>query len=396
MLPALVLALPQAGPAVSGPYFDDFRTGFTDQPAPVPGSGAWQAVHEAENGLWFKVQWGEWAWCDYFADHVWTTGEAGEPGSELVLRVPAGPASEGGHILAASDSWFGSYRARILAPRTGVSATHGTVAGFFLYRDLHGEIDVEILSGEQALGAGAVRFTVHDTRGGIMNNRSLRVPLPFAAWEGFHEFGFDWYPDRVEFFVDGSIPLDDQGQPAVILEGDAGFRGPIRIPALPMPVMFNHWTGNPGWGGLPPSVEAEMRVDRFWHAPFFLTASSPEIPASSGGVVDWSVALGPDYAGEPWLLLGSASGTWPGQSLSSGLPVWIQPDLWTRRLLSGEASPWLTGGQGVLDAQGEAGARLDAPPGLLLPLAGLRFDFVALLPGAGQASSPPVPLSILP
>ena len=256
--------------------FDTFDFSFTTAPPVDPGEAGRREVHGSPNGSWWKVHWPSWSWCAYRADHVRTSRELGYPDrSELCLIVPGGGLAEGAHLVSQADYGYGSYRIRMRTAATGFGAAHGTVAGFFYYLDQHGEIDVEILSKEQGSGAGRVHLSVHDLRNGIVTEtRSL--PLAFSPAEAHHEYGFDWYADRVEFFVDGVLY-------SVIRDSD------IAIPSLPGPLMINHWTGSAVWGGTPPPGRAELRVawanHAYWPHPIldvepWTGGSSPELRAS--------------------------------------------------------------------------------------------------------------------
>ena len=90
---------------------------------------------------------------------------------------------------------YGSYRARIKVPDAPPSIT-----GFFLYKepDFEKEIDVEILNDS----SGRIMFTTY--AGGRKTN-NVEKDLSFDPTMDFHEYRFDFYPDRAEFFVDGEL-----------------------------------------------------------------------------------------------------------------------------------------------------------------------------------------------
>lgn len=63
--------------------------------------------------------------------------------------------------------------------------------------------------------------------------------------EGYHDYRFDWMPDRVDFYIDG--------MPAHRYTED--------IPSSPGHLMLSHWSnGNSGWSAGPPLQDAVMTV----------------------------------------------------------------------------------------------------------------------------------------
>jgi beta-glucanase (GH16 family) len=69
--------------------------------------------------------------------------------------------------------------------------------------------------------------------------------LPFAPDQGFHEYRFDWAPNRVTFFADGQWLQD--------LEWI--------YPVAPGHISVNHWSnGNSKWSQGPPAQDAVMTV----------------------------------------------------------------------------------------------------------------------------------------
>jgi hypothetical protein len=72
-----------------------------------------------------------------------------------------------------------------------------------------------------------------------------KQPLGFDPSAGFHEYRFDWLPDRVVFYID-SLPVTTMVHS---VPHDAGR------------MFLNHWSnGSPAWSGGPPQQDATMSV----------------------------------------------------------------------------------------------------------------------------------------
>jgi beta-glucanase (GH16 family) len=134
-----------------------------------------------------------------------------------------------------SDFKYGSYRASIKTSRTA-----GGVVGWFIYRDSPlNEIDVEMLTKDNS----DLHFTLHHIQTSV--DYKL-VKMAFDPSAAFHEYRFDWYADKVAYFVDG--------KPTATLTK--------KIPDLEAAIMLNHWSGNiDGWGGPAPTQDMFMYVD---------------------------------------------------------------------------------------------------------------------------------------
>lgn len=73
------------------------------------------------------------------------------------------------------------------------------------------------------------------------------INLPFDPRADFHEYRFDWFPDRVVFIADGAV-LAQMNQTS-------------GVPTHAGHLVFNHWSnGNAGWSGGPPTTDAVMAV----------------------------------------------------------------------------------------------------------------------------------------
>lgn len=114
--------------------------------------------------------------------------------SRLELKVPA-DTFDGGEMESKSLYQYGSYRARMK-----VADAPSSITGFFLYRepDLENELDIEIFNDS----SGRIMFTTY--AGGEETN-NVRKKLPFDPTKDFHDYRFDFYPGRAEFYVDGEL-----------------------------------------------------------------------------------------------------------------------------------------------------------------------------------------------
>ena len=71
-------------------------------------------------------------------------------------------------------------------------------------------------------------------------------PLPFNPSQGFHEYRFDWFEDRVDFYADGVLLH-------TMSEG---------VPSDPGYLMLSQWSnGDPTWSAGPPEEDAVMTVN---------------------------------------------------------------------------------------------------------------------------------------
>lgn len=130
-------------------------------------------------------------------------GNVSVEGGRLRIKIPA-DTFDGGEIESRQLYQYGSYRARVKVAHAPSSLT-----GFFLYRapDLENELDIEIHNDP----SGRILFTIYSN--GEETN-TVRKKLPFDPTAEFHEYRFDFYPDRAEFYVDGGLMHSfDEGLP---------------------------------------------------------------------------------------------------------------------------------------------------------------------------------------
>lgn len=121
----------------------------------------------------------------------------------LRLKLPA-RTLDGGEVASEEMRGYGTYRAQMK-----VADAPSSITGFFLYRepDYESELDVETLNEP----SGRVLFITYS--GGEQTNTAERE-LPFDPTAGFHEYRFDLYPGRAEFYADGELlQTFDEGLP---------------------------------------------------------------------------------------------------------------------------------------------------------------------------------------
>lgn len=119
-------------------------------------------------------------------------GVALSVGTESGTEARPGMAS----VQTTSRYGFGRYEAIIRAAKT-----KGVVTSFFVstgpvFGTAHDEIDVEILGGDTR------KVQLHYYKNGALGE-SKEIQLPFDASQDMYHFAFEWYPDRIIWFVDG-------------------------------------------------------------------------------------------------------------------------------------------------------------------------------------------------
>jgi beta-glucanase (GH16 family) len=131
---------------------------------------------------------------------------------------------------------YGSYRASIK-----FDSTPGAVVGWFVYKDapdLH-EIDVECLTND----IKHVHFTLHHIQTDVDYRRDAIAFDPTAA---FHEYRFDWYVNKVVYYIDGR-KFDSLS---------------IQVPDAACAIMLNLWSANiKDWGGPAPTKDTYLYID---------------------------------------------------------------------------------------------------------------------------------------
>ncbi|MCP3917965.1 MAG: DUF5060 domain-containing protein [bacterium] len=139
--------------------------------------------------------------------------------------------------------------------------------------------------------------------------------------------------------------------------------------------------------GTPPSTPGQDWIVLLDRGPA-LEADVAQISVTAGGIQGLTLAPGPTFAGRPYLVLGTMSGSTPGFPVGS-IQVPLNFDTYTRFTSLNWNSPDLQNTQGNLDGAGTGFARIRIAPGAWAPMVGetLHHAFV-LIDGRNYASNP--------
>ena len=132
-------------------------------------------------------------------------------------------------------------------------------------------------------------------------------------------------------------------------------------------------------------------------APLPLSADVHELSLFQGGTQTFALDAGATFAGQPYLLLGSFSGTQPGFPIDSVL-IPLNFDPYFDFTLTSPNVPPLSNSLGVLDGAGQASAALTLPAGTVPSLAGAtaHHAFIVLASLQVAFASNAVPVTFLP
>jgi len=246
-----------------------------------------------------------------------------EKGTDIMMyrldpQDPAG-AGRGPEIISKELTHYGTYAARIRVPDvTKVQPNLGTVVGYFTYQvdgvEGQSEIDWEWLIADPEiiyigtwtglrpqhnrvgrtinLAKGIIYSTSYrsesregadrqtTSRGeltGVSNLPETITPLKnYNASARFYTYGFDWYPDRVTWWIinpetNEKIVLWDYTNPTNIFPGQPS---PIGVPVNPTRYRLNYWHTN-NWPVQtnpnsiePPHYSYELEIDWMSYTPF--------------------------------------------------------------------------------------------------------------------------------
>ena len=144
-----------------------------------------------------------------------------------------------------------------------------------------------------------------------------------------------------------------------------------------------------------------LLVEDYLDARWFQTldAAPSSLSITTGGTQTLEIDAGSAHSGELYIVLGSAAGTSPGVSLG-GISIPLNPDAYTSYTIASGSGPFLPGTIGLLDSQGNSGAGILVPGGVLNPsLAGLSLNHAYLcfsLSGVPTLASNAVDLLLVP
>lgn len=156
---------------------------------------------------------------------VWNGGNAQVTDGLMNLSVTA---ADGGYYGAEYRSernyGYGYYSVSMKAARCS-----GVISSFFTYTNRPwDEIDIEFLGNNTT----AIQLNYYTNGAG---GHEFLYELGFDGAAGFHEYGFDWQPDSITWYVDGK----------------AVYRATENVPSAAGKIMMNVWntTGVDEWAG---------------------------------------------------------------------------------------------------------------------------------------------------
>lgn len=230
------LGLALAGPAMADPY------GFIDE---------------------FKSLGGDWHVADYEFDHPkfdtdWRRGQVrADAGLTLMLDPQKAGLNRfaGASIRREDTSHYGRYEVELQAARGA-----GLVTGFFTYTGphygtRHDEIDIEFL------GRNTRQMHVAWFVDGALTNHY--IDLGFDAADQPRRYAFEWWPDRLAWFVEDRLIFEHHARDGA-------------IPTVPGRLFANLWAADPsisGWAGTTQDgTSGQVLVKRIGFTPFSETA----------------------------------------------------------------------------------------------------------------------------
>ncbi|KAA3607849.1 MAG: hypothetical protein DWQ01_12235 [Planctomycetota bacterium] len=126
-------------------------------------------------------------------------------------------------------------------------------------------------------------------------------------------------------------------------------------------------------------------------------ADVDSLSAATGGSVQLSLRIGPNFGGHDYIVVGSASGTSPGTLTGTGVLVPLNQDAFTALTIAQANSSMFQNTLGTLDAQGAADAVLDTQGPLNPALVGNLYHFATVVdPSAPSMATQPLGILILP
>jgi len=171
------------------------------------------------------------------------------------------------------------------------------------------EIDTEYLSKNQSIVHQIIQTPEAAEKGFDASGTpdSKQWNSVYSLPRDYHEYRFDWLPDRVEFFLDGMLTF-------IMTEG---------IPNSPGHLLLSHWSnGNMGWSMGPPEEDAVLTIS-YVKAYFNTTSSNGATPGCPGDVClipDQVSPPDPSSGQTPFFTLPNGTADAPVSSVSSTPP----------------------------------------------------------------------------
>jgi CubicO group peptidase (beta-lactamase class C family) len=161
----------------------------------------------------------------------------GQKGGGFISLTSAANQKRGSEIQTLKGYGYGYYETRLQ-----VTSVPGVCDSFFWIESPNygpHEWDIEFLTNESWItspNSGQVHLTLHPS------NSTFVLPLGFNPSKGIHRYGFLWTAGQIVFTVDGKAA--HTFTESDLTTSATGF------------IMANTWTGNPNWGGGPPTKNA--------------------------------------------------------------------------------------------------------------------------------------------
>lgn len=164
-------------------------------------------------------------------------------GNDLILRVTPDKKFKAFCSSISSyseDILYGSFRISMK-----MTSVNGTNFGFFFHHSDIEEIDIEILAHEKNTIRTIVHPIIRDSNNVALNSSHNKVMLNKSITENFLEYRFDWFKDKVDFYVEEVFVSSLKAN----------------IPNEPGKLIVNHRTnGNKNWSRGPPVKVSDILV----------------------------------------------------------------------------------------------------------------------------------------
>ncbi|OTB04957.1 glycoside hydrolase family 16 protein [Hypoxylon sp. CI-4A] len=182
-------------------------------------------------------------------------GGPGTSGGDAGLNLVVASEIRNGMVTSADVSttstnyYHGTFRAGIK-----VTDVPGTCSAFFWYMNDTQEIDMEFLSSEfnksnNTFPINVVLQSQESKDKGYDASKTgdfKKLNLPFDPTEAFHEYRFDFLPNKVLFYADAELLAEMNGS---------------SVPSTSGNLQISHWSnGNAGWSQGPPKTDAVTTV----------------------------------------------------------------------------------------------------------------------------------------